>query len=179
MAANLNTLIPDFKSKVICLLDRCKNRGVEMRPCSGVRDPFEQARLWRQSRSIEEINLAIKHFLDNGGDFLAHCLKTVGPQHGDHVTNALPGYSWHQWGEALDSFWLVNGKAEWSTKKLVNGVNGFKVYAEEAKIIGISAGLNWTSFKDAPHIQFRSTSNPGKVISINEINKVMKEKFGD
>ena len=38
-------------------------------------------------------------------NFLASVLDGVGPQHGPHVTNALPGLSWHQWGEAVDCFW--------------------------------------------------------------------------
>lgn len=96
-----------------------------MRPNAGLRDPFEQAKLWRQSRSIEEILAAIDELRSVGAPFLAHCLESVGPQHGDPVTNAPPGYSWHQWGEAVDCFWLLGGKAEWSSTKKVGGLNAY------------------------------------------------------
>ena len=55
MAADLEKLVPDLKSKVSHLIEQCLARGIEMRANNGLRDPFEQARLWRQSRAIEEI----------------------------------------------------------------------------------------------------------------------------
>ncbi|GAK49224.1 hypothetical protein U14_00443 [Candidatus Moduliflexus flocculans] len=56
--------------------------------------------------------------------------QSVGPQYGDPVTNALPGCSWHQWNEAVDLFWVIDGKAEWSSKKKImlqdgSSVNGY------------------------------------------------------
>lgn len=178
MAANLDQLISDFRPKVIELLARCKERGVEMRPYFTLRDPFEQARLWRQSRSAEEIQQKIAEFEQEGGDFLAHCLKSVGPQHGKHVTGTPPGFSWHQWGEAVDCFWLVNDAAEWSSQKLINGINGYRVYADLAKAMQLTPGGFWTSLKDWPHVQFRSVSNPGKIMSLSQINEAMKTRFG-
>ena len=55
MAANLDLLNPELKAKAITLIARCATRGFVMRANNGLRDPFEQAKLWRQSRSIEEI----------------------------------------------------------------------------------------------------------------------------
>ena len=123
MAADITLLVPEFTQQIRQLLDRCSLRGIEMRPYMGLRDPFEQARLWRQSRSREEIRVRIASLQAQGAAFLAHCLESVGPQHGRPVTNALPGLSWHQWGEAVDCFWLVDGKAEWSAGKLVGGTD--------------------------------------------------------
>ena len=40
MAANLDLLNPQLKAKVITLVARCANRGFEMRPNNGLRDPF-------------------------------------------------------------------------------------------------------------------------------------------
>lgn len=177
MAADLNKLDSALKNKVLKLLENCKKRSVEMRPYDGIRTPLEQARLWRQSRAIEEINKKIADLEANGAHFLAECIRRAGPQNGGHVTDTPPGISWHQWGEALDCFWLVDGKAEWSTKKIVNGVNGYAVYAEEAKLIGLTAGGNWKKFKDWPHIQLRSENNAGSVMALSEINKVMKDRF--
>lgn len=178
MAVSLDTLVPEFATLVSQLIEICANQGVEMRPYAALRDPFEQAKLWRQSRSREEIEAQIAKFENGGAAFLAHCLRSAGPQHGDRVTNTPPGYSWHQWGEAVDCFWAVNGKAEWSTTKLVNGVNGYKAYAQHAAAVGITPGGHWKSFKDWPHVQQREESNVSRVMSMRDINNAMKARFG-
>ena len=178
MAADLDKLVPAMKPLVIELTDRCKTRGVEMRPNIGLRDPFEQARLWRQSRSREQIAVKLEELQTAGASFLAHCLDSVGPQHGEHVTDTPPGFSWHQWGEALDYFWVVDEDAEWSTQRLVNGVNGYHVLANEAETIGLTAGGHWKKFKDWPHVQLRGISNAGTAMSIAQIDAEMKARFG-
>ena len=78
-----------------------------------LRDPFDQAILRRQSRSTQEIHDKIQELKSKGAHFIVNCLESVGSQAGRHVTNAIPGLSWHQWGESLDCFWLIDGKAEW------------------------------------------------------------------
>jgi len=178
MAANLDLVLPELKSKVGQLLLRCAARGFEMRPSAGLRDPFEQAKLWRQSRSSEEIRAKVQEFEAAGADFLAHCIDSVGPQHGDPVTDAPPGYSWHQWGEAVDCFWLLNGKAEWSTTKKVNGLNAYSVYVDEAEQLGLVAGGHWETLKDWPHVQLRTDASPAKTLSVSEVNTTMKSRFG-
>src|SRR6185369_14731386 len=102
-----------------------------------------------------EIALKIASLRDQGAPFLAHCLESVGPQSGDPVTNAIPGLSWHQWGEAMDCVWIVDGAAEWSTTRKVNGVNGYRAYANEAVRLGLTAGGFFRSLKDWPHVQLR------------------------
>lgn len=175
---DLSALVDAFRPKVIALLERCTARGTPMRPYFTLRSPFEQARLWRQSRSKEEIGARIAELQSQSAPFLADCIARVGPQHGDPVTNAIPGLSWHQWGEAVDCFWLVDGEAEWSSRKLINGVNGYQVYAEEAQAAGLTAGGFWTSLKDWPHVQLRSASSPLKLMSLIEIDREMTKRFG-
>lgn len=159
MAANLDLLNSQLKTKVITLVARCHQRGFEMRPNNGLRDPFEQAKLWRQSRSIEEITNKINELKAQSTIFLAEYLSLVGPQHGER-NQRTPRFSWHQWGEALDCFWLLDGKSEWSTKKLVDGQNAYHVYADEAESLGLTAGGHWKKFKDWPHVQFRPEIAP-------------------
>lgn len=178
MPVTMNDLIPELRRKVEELLEKCALRGVEMRPYYTLRVPFEQAKLWRQSRTTEEVRGKINEFKAAGADFLAFCFESVGPQNGRHVTNAPPGFSWHQWGEAVDCFWVVNGEAEWSAAKKVNDVNGYKVYAEEAVNLGLEAGGYWRSLKDWPHVQLRPESNPGRLFTLMEINDEMKRRFG-
>jgi peptidoglycan LD-endopeptidase CwlK len=177
MAADLTLIDATLRTRVLALIDRCRSRGFEMRPSAGLRDPFEQARLWRQSRAIEEIRTQIASLRTSGANFLAHCLESVGPQHGDPVTNALPGYSWHQWGEAVDCFWLLDDRAEWSTTRTVNGENAYKVYAREATDLGLTAGGLWARLKDWPHVQLRKASSPSTLGAV-EIDRVMQERFG-
>ena len=178
MSRDLKLLVVDFRAKVEKLLHRCEQSGYTMRPFYTLRSPFEQGILWRQSRSTEEVQNKIEELKNNEADFLAYCIESVGPQNGRHVTNAIPGYSWHQWGEAVDCFWLLQGKAEWSTRKKVNGVNGYVNYAKLADTLDLTAGGLWSSFKDWPHVQFRSTTNPGRLYSLQEINQKMQNQFG-
>lgn len=178
MAADLNKLIPTLQSLVGKVIAECAKKDVEMRPFSTLRSPFEQAIAWRQSRALEEINHQINYLKNNGANFLADCLNSVGPQHGDHVTNALPGLSWHQWGEALDCFWIVDKKAEWSTRKEINGLNGYQVYADIAESMGLFPGGHWRNFKDWPHIQYRKDASPLGSMNLKEIDDQMKKKFG-
>lgn len=179
MAADLNLLDPRLKSVALTLQQNCMTSGAEMRPNVGLRDPFEQARLWRQSRSIEEITAKVRELNDKGASFLAHCIESVGAQQGEHVTDTPPGISWHQWGEALDFFWLVDGKAEWSTTKVVNGVNGYKVLAAEAKKLGLTPGGLWPRFKDWPHVQLPPQNNAADVYSLPQIDSQMRTRFSD
>jgi peptidoglycan LD-endopeptidase CwlK len=179
MAISLDGTQPEFRQHAEQLIANLAARGIEMRPCAALRTPKEQAALWRQSRAREEIDAAIDRLRSQGGDFLADTLRDVGPQHGEHVTNALPGFSWHQWGEAIDCFWAVNGTAEWSTTRLVNGVNGYRVYAATASAFSLFAGGNWTNFKDFPHIQARKAGSPtAEGLTVSEINDTMRERFG-
>jgi len=72
----------------------------------------------------------------------------------------------------------VNGATEWSTTRLVDGLNGYKVYAQEATNLGITAGGLWRTLKDWPHVQLRAASSPLGVFTLLQIDSAMKEKFG-
>ncbi|MDE1568197.1 glycoside hydrolase family 75 protein [Aquabacter sp. P-9] len=179
MAVSITDLVPEFQDKVALLLQRCAARGITMVPSHTVRSPHVQARYWRQSRSRQQVDAAIEMLRNVGAPYLAEVLSSVGPQEGRDVTSALPGNSWHQWGEAVDCFWLVDNKAEWSTHRLVDGLNGFEVYAEEAKALGLDPGHYWTSRDDAPHVQLRATASPlAAGLTWPEIDQVMQERFG-
>jgi hypothetical protein len=178
MSINSNLLVPEFRTKLETLINECKNRGFIMVPYFGIRTPFEQGKLWRQSRTSQEIKAKIAILKEQGADFLAFCIESVGPCNGPLVTKAIPGLSWHQFGEACDCMWSVNGRAEWSTKKLVNGINGYIEYAKIASSQSLDAGGLWPA-KDWPHVQLRKASSPLKIMSLSEIDKIMKERFGD
>jgi peptidoglycan L-alanyl-D-glutamate endopeptidase CwlK len=178
MAIDLNTLVPEFRPIIDQLLQNCSDAGYPMQPNFAIRTPVEQAAFWRQSRTGDEVAQQIQKLRDQGAGFLADCIVAAGPSSGPHITNALPGLSWHQWGEALDCVWLVNGKPNWSTDLLVNGKNGYAVYAQLAKDLGLNAGAFWKSFKDWPHVQLRKAAGPLSVMSLQQVNDTMKERFG-
>ncbi|WMS87929.1 M15 family metallopeptidase [Pleionea litopenaei] len=177
MSRKIEDLELTFQEKTKQLLANCEQLGYPMRPFCTLRSPFEQGKLWRQSRTTQQVVQQIKTFQQNGAPFLAHCIESVGPQNGRHVTNALPGFSWHQWGEAVDCFWLIDGSAEWSTRRKVSGKNGYQVYAEQAKLLGLTAGGFWRSFKDWPHVQLKKLANPSRGFSLEQINSIMEQRF--
>ncbi len=178
MSRDLIDLMPEFRVVVEDLLKACEADGYSMRPFSTLRTPFEQGKLWRQSRSSQEVGQKIEELKGFGAAFLAYCIESSGPQNGRHVTNAIPGLSWHQWGEAVDCFWLLEGNAEWSTRKKIEGVNGYRNYGRNALSLGLNAGGYWSSFLDWPHVQMRGDSSPQRVYTLQEIDKEMADKFG-
>ncbi|MEO0981692.1 MAG: M15 family metallopeptidase [Pseudomonadota bacterium] len=178
MSRDLRDLSAPFAAKVDALLTACRVQGVHMRPFYTLRAPAAQARLWRQSRSRAQVHAAIAGLREAGAPFLAHVLERVGPQTGRWATNALPGLSWHQWGEAVDCFWLVDGRAEWSTRKQVDGRNGYRVYADAAEAAGLAAGGRWRA-RDWPHVQMRADSSPLRTgMTLADVDAEMRARFG-
>lgn len=173
MSISLSKLSPKFLIKVEKLLNGCEVMGCKMTPYFAERSPLVQAVLWRQSRTTQQIKKRISELDVEGATFLARCLSAVGPQYGVHVTDAIPGYSWHQWGEAVDCFWQGNGFAEWSTSRLVDGVNGYVLYRKVAEGLGLTGGAIKDTV-DYPHVQLRR-EGVGTVYSLKEINKKMEE----
>lgn len=139
-----------MSAKVDFILKTTRNEGLHFRVYTKARDPWEQARLWRQSRSHEEIQRAILKLRQEGALFLADILASVGPQYGRWATNNLPGQSWHQYGEAIDV--VLVSTAE---KTVWNGSNpAYERLAKIAVKVGLHSGFYWKS-RDANHLQLR------------------------
>ena len=155
---NLNDLVPEFQEKARTLIFACERRGVIMRPFFTVRGPAVQARLYRQGRTEESVGFAVAGMLASGAPRLAKTLKGT-HKGGPMITRATPGNSWHQWGEALDCFVAdpETGKAIWTTSH-----SGYRIYAEEAEALGLTAGFYFASIPDAVHVQLRKESAPTK-----------------
>ena len=175
---NLYGLTKEFKPKVEELLALCAESGYLMRPYYTLRTPFEQAKLWRQSRTMDEIIHKMSALRIDNARFLADCISVVGPQYGRKVTNAIPGLSWHQYGEAVDCFWVIDGGSEWSTRLKVNGINGYHNYAKIAKKMGLTCGGSWKS-RDYNHVQLSSHSSPQKCFTLREIDEKMASIYSD
>lgn len=119
---NLDLLYPPFLEKVINVLARCRARGADYYIISGTRTWDEQQELYNQGRT----------------------------KPGKIVTNARPGYSFHNFGLAVD---CARDK-DLDRKGLQPDWNleSYRILAEEVKEEGLDSGFYW-KFKDAPHIQ--------------------------
>ncbi len=175
MGRKISELEPAFSEKVNKMLSELTEMHIVMKPFWTVRPPLVQAVMWRQSRSSKEIERAIDMLDSKEAHYLAEVLDHVGPQYGPPITNALPGQSWHQWGQAIDLFWLVSGKAVWSVRKKIDGLNGYREMSRRAIENGLTSGGRW---KDWPHVQLRSEGAPTRLYKWVRISKVMEDRFG-
>ncbi len=173
MSRRMEDLEPDFRETCSQVIKACTEKGVDMRPFFTARHPVEQGALWRQSRSSSEVKSVIHHLQENGAKYLAQCIVDAGPQSGRWATNAIPGMSWHQWGLAIDCYWLVDGRAEWGAQAVHDGINGYKVYEQTAESFGLRS---LASMGDAVHIQKPQESSP-KSLSLVEIDQAMRERW--
>ena len=164
----------EFRVKLIATIEACKDRGVFMVPFFVNRTPWQQAELYRRSRKTSVINVIIRNLADAKACYLAHVLEEVGPQKsGNWATNALPGHSWHQWGEAADCYVRgAEGRPVWDA-----GHEGYEIYAEEAEKQGLTSGHRWKS-KDSVHIQL-NPEEVGEVYTLIEIDNEMFKRYGD
>ena len=170
--ADLSLLDPRFRAQVELVLRRCQERGYLLVPFFGLRSPQEQARLWRQSRTVETIEQTIKTLARAGALYLSGVLSEVGSHSGRWATNCLPGQSWHQHGLAVDCFVVgQGGHAVWNPLH-----DGYRVYAEQAIEVGLEAGYFWPK-RDVVHIQYHA-EKVSKRFTWVALDNLMREKFG-
>lgn len=126
---NVNDVVEETILEVI---KRAYKEGINCQVSSGLRTMEEQAAIYGQGRSS---------FWYKGKDY-------GNPSKGI-VSNAKPGYSYHNFGLAVDYFLTSEdgSKAIW----VVN--NDWKRVAAIAKSLGFEWGGDWSSFKDYPHLQ--------------------------
>ena len=67
----------------------------------------------------------------------------------------------------------------YAIRKKIKGKNGYVNYAAKAKSLALTAGGLWSSFRDWPHVQLRSASNPGRIYTLEQIDREMKKRFGN
>jgi peptidoglycan L-alanyl-D-glutamate endopeptidase CwlK len=97
----------------------CAKNNIEILITCTYRSLEEQALLYRQGRSVP----------------------------GHIVTNAKPGFSYHNYKLAFDFVPIVNGKAVWNDKKL------FDKCGEIGESVGLEWAGRWTRFREADHMQ--------------------------
>ncbi len=168
MSANLNDLTLEFRVKVDAALAALANEGLTFKPYFARRDPVIQAGLWRRSRSAAEVLKQIQKLRDESCDFLVACFDKAGSQDGPWATNALPGLSWHQYGEAVDCYLVdASGRADWESPK----------YAKFGQV-GDANGMWWGGhFGDNDHWQNRKVEPLDVFGTLKNINDKMATDF--
>lgn len=106
------------------LVERCYNRGVEIRITHGLRTFEQQNDLYAQGRT----------------------------KPGKIVTNARGGESNHNYSLAID-FVLTKGGYDMTADNDGDGVADWAEVVAQAKLLGFVWGGDWKSFKDNPHFE--------------------------
>ncbi|RMF69429.1 MAG: hypothetical protein D6743_01865 [Calditrichaeota bacterium] len=127
--------------------------GEELLIYSTLRTMEDQARLYRQGRSLQQIERKAEELRTRWGrPDLAEILLNVGPQFGRKVTFAGPGQSMHNYGLAFDSVPLRHGKPVWQTTKPEDRAL-WQRYGRLGVELGLEWAGNWTRFREFPHMQ--------------------------
>ena len=118
---NIATLTPYAQRKAREWLRKCREAGINVKIICGTRTYEEQADLYAKGRTAP----------------------------GKKVTNARPGYSWHNFGVAWDFVVFdANGQPLWDSPLM----DRCGRIGEE---LGLEWGGSWKSFKDTPHLQLK------------------------
>lgn len=177
MSGPLAGIDPTLRTRVEAIIADLSKSGFDLRPIQGLRDPWTQARYWRQSRTTAQINAAIASLRKKKAGYLADVLESVGPQNGPAITKALPGFSWHQWGEAVDFAWYVDGVYQGGTPTPGDDRNGYVRLGKAATAAGlVHGGTAWGW--DWPHVQLSRRSSPLAVHTHDVIAARIKERWG-
>lgn len=162
----LGGLEASFRDQFLTLVDRCREAGFRIVPYDGARSPWRQAIYWRQSRTTTEIRQCIEQLRQDGALYIARIMEDVGPQSGGHVTDAIPGLSFHQYKRAVDSYiespathralWREAGK---DGDEYARAVELYDSFGAAAQSLGLTWGGPW-SFGDYGHVQSQAASSP-------------------
>lgn len=116
----IEDLTPEADKLCRLFIAKCRDAGIDVLITSTYRDLESQAALYAQGRT----------------------------KHGQIVTNAKPGQSYHNYRVAFDFVPMQNGKCQWSNMTLFNQCGAI------ATSIGLDWAGNWKSFKEKAHCQF-------------------------
>lgn len=172
MSRDINELTPQMQEKANKFLHLCSERGVNVLIYNTTRSLETQAKYYRQGRTYLQIKDKINKMKKRGFFFLAEIIESVGAQMSNKkITNAAPGESFHNIGEAFDAVPLdKNGKAIWNTKH-----GHWPIMLEVGELLGLNCGGNWKRFKDYPHFQLRGGSNPTRVYTPEALEKKLRD----
>jgi len=176
---DLADLTSETREKAQYVIRYCADHGVELLVYCTARSLQEQARLFRQSRTLPQITRYIRDLRERGYHVFADIVEEVGPQRGDWATNAGPGESWHNYLEAFDSVVVVAGKLLWKVYYNDHHDNpqvrpAWQTYGKAVE----AAGMRWLgrTTMDFGHAQLRSQGNPLTIYEPDEAVAVLKNR---
>ena len=171
MTIDFTLLDPIYAPLVQELIQNCKSASYDLVPYYGYRSLEDQAKLWRRSRSTDAVNAEIESLRCQGCDYLASVINNVGPQaSGPWATNAIPGLGWHNWGQAVDFYWLMeNDTINWDGNSV-----GYKVLGQQANLLGLKWGGEFSK-PDEGHVQMNKQEIP-TLYSLKYVNDYFSEK---
>lgn len=163
----IEDLVPEVQEKAREHVLRCADAKIELLIYCTLRDVPEQARLFRQGRTSDQVQVKIDQLRSQGFPQLAQALKDAKGESGAKVTFAGPGESFHQYAMAYDCVPMVKGKAVWGT----TGESGeiWKKVGELGKKSGLEWAGEWTKFREFPHFQWTGGRS---------VRDLMQERFG-
>lgn len=148
-------------------IDRlCDAGGAPVLIYCGLRDPYAQARLYRQSRPRAAIVGKCQQLRAAGFALAADIIESVGRQDGPHRTNAAPFESWHQFGQALDAVPFKDGKL------CYDDAAAYRLYAAAVRQVDLYWAGDWTGWSEKPHCQLPLSSNPLTDLQPSDIERL-------
>ncbi len=152
MTINWSLLHPELSKKLTQLIYNLGQKNIKLVPYSGYRSVRDQNKLFMQSRTPQNSKVSVARLKIGGFPYLASQLESLPEvERGPRVTNVVGGFSWHNWGEAVDCYIEDRkGKPDWNADH-----PSYLEYGKEAESLGLTWGGSWKSFVDKPHIQLR------------------------
>jgi hypothetical protein len=117
-----NGVHPFLAKKVALVIKDARAKGIDLRVVQGFRSMSTQQKYYNKGRSTK----------------------------GGKVTNAPPGFSYHNYGFAVDVCEYKNGKPYWKS-------NRWQEIGAIGKSHGLVWGGDWTRLVDKPHLQLSIT----------------------
>lgn len=162
----------EFLTKFECFASKVHELNLQLAEIQGYIHPKIQAKLWRQGHNDSEIDAMISSLEEKDCFYLAKLIRDTYSHPGLSCTDAIPGCTWHNWGEALTYHILDehNHVLELSHPK----------YLELAKIAKKCGFVHGTTFKENPKvnlIQLSDCQSPTDKWTLKEINdKLMQNR---
>lgn len=148
----LMNVVPDLANRCEKLIRTLRDQNVIVVPYMGYRTVDHQNTLFAQSRDPDTIQAEADRLRANKCKFLAdRLLKAKNTPFGKRVTNVTGGFSWHNWGEAVDFYVATAGGLP-----IWNGEDQqYKTFGHAAKELGLTWGGDFKSLPDWGHVQLR------------------------
>lgn len=176
----------EFSIRCMSLINLCQGKGLVIEPSLGFRSLQDQATLWKSGRSMDSIEDAIDHLKTVKCDYLALILeksslpKIIKKQddEGNEIdeepkilTDYLPGFSWHNWGEAMNFHFLDY----LNRPRLPTDPFQLDVIAQAAKELKLTPGY-YMQPEQPYHVQF-SGLNVGETYPPKHVNDHFEAKL--